>query len=735
MDSLEQIEKDILNCSLCELRAGATNPVPGFGNLGAKYFIIGEAPGKEEDNCGLPFIGLAGLKLKKLLELAKISMNDVYISNVCRCRLPSKKTPKKKEIKRCEEFLRRELALQTNLTSIIVVGATPANLFTDQGIAQLHGTQMEVDYCGKEYNVIFQYHPSAAVHNPRLWADILGDWEHFPTKVDANFLINEKLPVSIKDNLMALDTETDGKGGIGRWSVAYRDEQEKLCVTSYYGAKKGMSFPQEVIFHYAKYDLRELKENKMEVPEKYHDTLIAAYCLGLGKQLPKELQKTGSDMAGGLGLKYLIRRHLGMKQTTWKHVADHPEEQEEYNAKDSVGTYLLFEKWKQDLPKFYYNIDMPLLEVLMSMEDRGIEIDPEYLSEFAGELDIKLGTYTFPFNPNSPKQIGEYLYGTLKIKPWKFTATNQPSTDIEVLEQIGDPTIKKVLEYKSLFKEKATYIENYQRGMDFNNRIHCTVNQTSTSTGRLSCSKPNLQNVFKRGERVKIRKLFKAKEGHKIVRMDYEQLDFKALAAITQDQYLIDALNSGKKVHSITAEDMDLPYDVAKTVNFGVMFKEEPWTLARDLHITIDEARRFFARYFKKYPNIKKYQDEQEERVKETKCAIIPFTGRFHRIDAMYVDQALIRKEGVKEGINFPVQGTEAEVVKIGMIDLHYKHSLPMLLQVHDELLFEIEASQADAFSHWLKEYIPTIVEIGGVKFTVSVGYGDNWYEAMKNEF
>ncbi len=741
---LDQLAEEIKMCQRCELRESATLPVPGWGNEGSKYFLLGEAPGHDEDSQNLPFVGSSGRRLDKLLALANIDRNDCYFSNVCRCRPPDNRTPRKKEIKACQEFLWREIKL-VNPQTIIVLGATPLSLVSTSGISQNHGTQFMFEKEGKEYPIIAQYHPAAALHSPRLWATLLDDWEHLPEKVPSDFMVLDKqlfpqgrnFSVSNR-TLAALDTETDGKGGLGQWSVAYRDAIGQLIVAPFYG-KQPIEFGNcPTVFHNAKYDIRELRANKMPVPEKFHDSMIMAYCLGLGKQAPHDdsKNKSGSDMVGGLGLKYLARRHLAMTMKTWQEVKDNPAEVPEYNAKDSVATYLLAEKWLPTLPRHYFDIDLPLLPVLMAIEDKGIKINPDFLVQFGKELDNRLADYaeTVQHLAFHTQDLSSYLYGTLGLEPWKFTDTGAPSVEAEVLEVISDPTIQQVLEYKKLYKEKGTYVENYINAVDNNNRIHPELKQTSTSTSRLSCARPNLQNVFKRDERVKLRALFVAGEGKQIVRADYNQLDFRALAAITQDPILIAALNADKKIHQVTADEMNLKYDDAKTVNFGVLFGQEAWALSQQLHITIGEAKEFLSSYFKRFPNIKKYRDQMTEIAEKEKKVTIPFTGRTRRIDAMFVDQWKIRKEGIKEAINMPVQGLEAEVVKIGMIDLHYKHAAPMLLQVHDELLFEVDEKQAVEYAHFLKEHIPRIVSFGGMTFPVSVGIGRNWFESMQNE-
>uniref|UniRef100_A0A6M3KXJ2 Type-4 uracil-DNA glycosylase n=1 Tax=viral metagenome TaxID=1070528 RepID=A0A6M3KXJ2_9ZZZZ len=729
MDSLEQIDSEIKICQRCELRAGCTQPVPGIGNIGAKYFLLGEAPGREEDVAGLPFIGSAGRKLDKLLALADIDINNCYLSNVCRCRPPKNRDPRKKEIKACVEFLWREIRL-VKPQYIIALGATPLGLFTTSGVRQTHGTMMDINVEGATYKLISQYHPAACLHQPRLWAEMLGDWENLPEKVPHDFTI---LPESALDStsvpIMALDTETDGHGGLGQWSVAFRYSGQ-IYVIPFYGKRKGMSFSNPLVFHNAKYDIRELKANGIEVKGPIHDTMILAYCMGLGKQAPKDDSKAraGSNMVGGLGLKYLARRHLGMQMMKWDDVKENPESVPEYNAMDSVGTLLLAEKWMPQVGQFYYNIDMPLLPVLMAMEDRGVQIDPNFLATFAKDLDNRLANFDLPLNPHATQDVQSYVYGTLGVEPWKFTETGAPSVESEVLETINDPVVKQILEYKELYKDRGTYVENYVKMRDIEDRVHPEYKQTSTSTSRLSCARPNLQNVDKDGD---MRKLIVAKEGHKLVRFDFDQLEFRTLACITLDPVLLSALAQNKKIHTVTAERMGVKYRDAKTVNFGVMFGQEAWSLSQQLRISIGEARNFLDYYFATFPGIKRYRDQQTERIKAEKKATIPWTGRTRRIDAMYVESWRIQQEGIKEGINLPVQGTAAEVVKTVMIELH-RLGAPMVLQVHDELLLEVPKKDAVEYSQWLKEYVPTIVTINDVQFPIDVSIGDNWYEVSK---
>jgi len=557
---------------------------------------------------------------------------------------------------------------------------------------------------------------------------MLTDWEHLPTEVPHDFKIVPKGFIDASE--YSMDTENTPAGKLGDWSVAFRNPKGELCVMPFTGANPHMMFGGTCVMHQAKWDIRVLQAAGMTPPTNVHDTMIAAYCLGLGKQAPKDSTKSqsGSEMVGGLGLKYLARRHLGMQMKTWSEVYNRPELVPEYNANDSVATYLLWEKWKPQLPQHYWDIDMPLLPVLMAIEDRGIQVDPSFLKEYAARLDEELAKFDLPFNPFATQEVQSYVYGTLGIEPWRFTDTGAPSTDADVLETIDDLVVKDLLRYKGLYQERNTYAKGYMKGLDYQGRLHTELKQTSTATGRLSSANPNLQNVIKEGS--DLRKLFIAPEGMKLIRLDYDQLEWRVLAAITQDPILLKALASGKKIHQVTAEQMNIPYDKAKKGNFAIQYGAKAWTLAQNLECTIEEAKQFMVLYFKKFPGVKKYQDQQRE-IASSEKKVTNYFGRVRRLDAMFAQDWRIRQEGEKEAINTPIQGAAGEVVKLAMIELH-KHNANMLLQVHDELLFEVPEKEAKDYAQWLQEYVPTITSINGVSFPVEVCVGDTWHECCK---
>lgn len=732
LNSLEDIAQRIAACSKCALREGATQPVPGIGDIGAKYFLLGEGPGQEEDKRGIPFIGAAGKKLNELMALGGISPNDCYFSNTVRCRPPKNRDPKKKELKCCAEYLFAEIRL-VKPQYLIALGRVPLSLFTDEGVSKLHGTMFEYELEDTKFTLIAQYHPAACLHNPRLWSVMLNDWATLPVKADTSYYVTDTPDPNTE--ILAMDTENDVGGVLGAWSVVYRDSEGKLCATPYHGTRRKAQFTAPVIFHNAKWDIRVLRRNKMPVPKQCLDTMIAAYCMGFGQQAPSDssLMDAG-NMTGGLGLKYLARRHLGMEMDSWKETIAKGElgDMAEYNIKDSLATYLLFEKWRPDLPQHFWDIDMPLLGVCMDMEDRGVQIDKRFLSEYSKLLDEQIAEIgDLPLNPNSSSEVQSYLFGTLGLEPLQFTKnTGAPTVTEELLEGINDPLVKKILQKKRLVKEKGTYVDNYTKNIDKTGRLHCEFKQTRTSTGRLACASPNLQNV-KKGTR--LRELFIAPEGMSLIRVDWQQLEFAVLAAMTQDPKLIAALTAGKKIHQVVADALGQTYDDGKTSNFLTIYGGKAWTLAQRLGITIDAAEQFQKDYLVTFPAIGQYMEEQRAKAREDK-KVTNWFGRVRRLDAMYSDKFRVLEEGEREAINTPIQGTAGEIVKRAMIDLFYNHSAPVILQVHDELIFEIEDKDTVEYAHWLKDYLPTLTEINGVRFSVDVGIGKNWAAAAMKE-
>ena len=546
-------------------------------------------------------------------------------------------------------------------------------------------------------------------------------------------------PAQIQAPDVSCDTENDNNGGLGTWSVAYRGSDNAIKVGSTYGARPLPTTSAKIVMHNAKWDIRVLERNGISVPRgQVVDTMIAAYCMGLGKQdVTGDSRYTDSGMVGGLGLKYLARRHLGMKMRTWKEIEGKPQEEvRDYNADDSISTLLLWEQWKDKLPKHFWQIDMPLLDVLMCMEDRGISLDPRKLHTYGEYLTEELKKIDCPINPYSTKQIIDYVYGQLKIVPWKFTESGQPSTEAEVLESIDDPTVKKILRYREIFKESGTYADNYIKRITPEGKIHCEFKQTSTATGRLSSSHPNLQNVPTEGE---MRSLFVASAGNKLVVADKSQLELRMFAATTGDEAMLEAFRSGRNIHAETQKFLNekgftkIQYKDAKVLNFLMLYGGGDWKISLEFGIPREEARALIKTYYSRYKSIEPYFEQIKAEVAKTHHVVM-WTGRKRRIDASYAEDWRVLRQGEREGINTPIQGGAGEVAKLEMIDLHYKHHAPMTLTVHDEIVFDVPAKDALEYAHWIKEYVPNITVINDVRFPSSVGIGDTWKEAKQKE-
>uniref|UniRef100_A0A6M3J4B6 Putative DNA polymerase n=1 Tax=viral metagenome TaxID=1070528 RepID=A0A6M3J4B6_9ZZZZ len=590
--------------------------------------------------------------------------------------------------------------------------------------------------------LIAQYHPASALHQPRLWATIIDDWENLPEKVDSDYTVvgwaEVKKWVLAKERAikyMSMDTENAPNGSLGRWSVAYKDDQGRLCVWSNFGQEHHLRLKQlfastTVIFHNYKWDRRVLLANRMPIPTNAVDTMLAAYCLSLGRQDIRSQSSSNNDVIGGLGLKYLARRHLGMEMQAWGDVLDEPEAQKVYNAKDSVSTYLLWEKWERNLPKHFWDIDMPLLGVIIDMENRGIAISPGLIKSYDQHLTKEIEKIDLPLNPNANQQIQSYIYGELGIEPFKFTETGMPSTDEDVLEKIDDPIVQGILKYRKLAKEKGTYVDNYTRGFGIDGRLHCEFKQCRTTTGRLSSNNPNLQNVPREGE---MRKLFVASEGHKLIRVDWSQLELRIFAALTQDPEMVRAFQDpNTDIHQETAEALGVTRDIAKNINFLMLYGGTEWRISREYGVPLEEAKAYLRLYHYKYKHIQKYFDDIKRQASTDK-EVFSYFGRKRRMDALFADDWRVREQGLKEAYNMGIQSTAVDVVKLAMIDLHYKHQAKLLLQVHDELVLEVPTKEANSYAEWLFEYLPSLIEINGMRFPVEVGVGDSWAGAKED--
>ncbi|MBC2852037.1 DNA polymerase I [Cetobacterium sp. 8H] len=414
---------------------------------------------------------------------------------------------------------------------------------------------------------------------------------------------------------------------------------------------------------------------------------------------------------------------------------------------------LLKELENNNLLEVLQEIEMPLIKVLASMENEGIKISPEYFSNYSEELELRLNQLTEKiyeiaggeFNINSPKQLGEVLFLNLNIPPVKKTKTGF-STDSEVLEKLreqGHEIAESILEYRRLSKLKSTYVDPLPKMVDENNRLHTTFNQTGTATGRLSSSDPNLQNIPVRTEEgMKIRRGFIAETDHVLLGIDYSQIELRVLAEISQDESLIKAYAENQDLHSLTARklfELDIDEEVtreqrdaAKTVNFSIIYGKTAFGLSQELKISPKEASEYISRYFDQYPSVKHLEKEiimyaEEHGYVET------YFKRKRIIEGINSKNRVIKSQAERMAVNTVIQGTAAEILKKVMINLYDvlkdKNDIHMLLQVHDELIFEVEKEKALEYKDLIEKIMKESIKFSKVKLEVNSSIGENWSE------
>ncbi len=416
---------------------------------------------------------------------------------------------------------------------------------------------------------------------------------------------------------------------------------------------------------------------------------------------------------------------------------------------------VLYPKLKEEeLEKVYWEIELPLVEVLARMEFNGVKLDLEKLRALSRELERELSALSeeiyekagVRFNINSPKQLGEVLFEKLRLPLVKKTKkTKGYSTDMEVLKELSSlhevPGL--VLKYRQLAKIKSTYIEplasfvHPQTG-----RIHTIYHQTGTATGRLSSSDPNLQNIPIRGELgKKVREAFVAEEGRFLLSADYSQIELRVVAHMSGDEKLIKAFRDGEDIHRATAEEvfagMDLPPDEkrrrAKIINFSIIYGTSPYSLSKELGVDVHQAAEFIRKYFEKYPGVKNYIDRTVAEARE-KGYVKTLFGRKRRIPELRSPNKNIQAAGERIAMNTPIQGTAADIMKKAMIEVYEflrkgGFRAKMIMQVHDELVFEVPEDELDTVKEKVKEIMEKVVELK-VPLVVDVASGKNWREA-----
>lgn len=408
---------------------------------------------------------------------------------------------------------------------------------------------------------------------------------------------------------------------------------------------------------------------------------------------------------------------------------------------------------KMGMGKLYYEVELPLVEVLAHMEYNGFKVDQGKLKELSEDFSNRIEKLTKDiyidageeFNINSTKQLSYILFDKLKLPPIKKTKTGY-STDVEVLERLFDKhvIIEKLLAYRQLLKLKSTYIDGLISVINpETNKIHSKFNQTVTTTGRLSSTEPNLQNIpIKTEDGREIRKVFVPQnEDYVLVDADYSQIELRVLAHISKDEGLIDAFKKNQDIHSKTAAevfgiDIDMVTPLmrnrAKAVNFGIVYGISDYGLSRDLKIPRKEAKLYIDSYFKRYPMVKKYMKDIVRQGKE-KGYVTTILNRIRYIPELSSPNAIKRNFGERMAMNTPIQGSAADIIKIAMVNVYKdlknkKMKSKLILQVHDELIVEAHRDEIDEVKEILRNNMEQAVSLC-IPIIVDLKVGDSWYE------
>lgn len=513
----------------------------------------------------------------------------------------------------------------------------------------------------------------------------------------------------------------------------------------------------KLIGQHFKYDMNVLSNYGIEINNLSDDSLMESYVL----------DTNGRHDMDTLAMQYLQKQTIkyedicgkGAKQISFAEVPVDVATQ--YAAEDSDITLQLHlelskklqEHQQQQQLKVYREIEMPLIQVLAKMEQTGVLVDSKTLEKQSEELSIKIAqleqqAYELvgrEFNLNSPKQLQEILFEEQNIPVIKKTPTGQPSTSEDVLQELAEdyelPRI--IIDNRSFSKLKSTYTDKLPQEINSRTgRIHTSYHQAVATTGRLSSTNPNLQNIpIRTEEGRKIRQAFVAPEGFKIMAADYSQIELRIMAHLSKDEKLLDSFAKDQDVHSRTASQVfgveieEVSKDqrrAAKAINFGLMYGMSAFGLAKQLGVERGEAQDYMNRYFDQYPKVAEFMKTIKEQAKENAYVDTLFGRRLY-FPEIKNRNGRIRAGAERAAINAPMQGTAADIIKQAMLkvfaEIKNNPDIRMIMQVHDELVFEVREEKQDELAVLVKNLMEKAVQLS-IPLKVDIGIGDNWDEA-----
>jgi len=609
--------------------------------------------------------------------------------------------------------------------------------------------------------------------HPAGYYKTIDNTDHLYQTVESGMAINLLMRDIMKQSSVSFDTETMGgcaltaelvglsfswEKGKGFYVPLPSDrEQAKEILQKFLPFYEDENI--EKVGHNLKYDLEVLASYGITVKGKFFDTMIAHYLINPD-------MRHGIDILSETYLRYTpksLESLTGKKGKNQKTLREIPvEELREYAVEDADITLQLKELFAPELErtgtrKLFDEIEIPLMPVLASMEQEGINLDTKYLKELSDLLtsDIKnLEQSIFEaagetFNLGSPKQLGEVLFDKLKIggNKQKKTKTGQYATGEEVLSYLAltNPIVQDILEWRQLVKLQNTYVDALPQQVEpSTGRVHTDYMQTVAATGRLSSNNPNLQNIPIRTERGRqIRTAFVARdENHTIVSADYSQIELRIIAALSGDEEMVRSFRMGEDIHAATAAKVfNVPLEAvsreqrshAKTVNFGIIYGVSAFGLSNQTSLSRSESKDLIDAYYKTYPRLRDYIQEQIEGARE-RGFVQTISGRRRYLKDINSQNVVVRGAAERNAVNAPIQGSAADIIKIAMINIQKRlvdqnWKSKMLLQVHDELVFDVHNSELERIKPMIRHEMENAFTLA-VPLEVDMGEGKNWLEA-----